>query len=668
MLINSIDYDKISTYDILCNAYVERRIIMKLSIFKKAISVFLAVLMAFSVSVVAFAAETECEKSDTFSLSVHTERDSYQKGEEIKFICEIRNRTELEYENLAVVADVPRSDTYLSRGSSEAMLSYIAPGDSLACEFRFSEYEAVAKIGDFISKLGALPQRVFRFFVRHYNTAASLFLTAKMVMESSFKDSFSHMFTLRESQSLEKCKVLYDGKGYEFGFHVTYEKKIKQENAKAEKLAEGFDKTEINAALCENSDRYSAVIFGSQINENGFDGYAFYINPQHSSAGVLLSENGEMKLLAEKKVAMEKGKEYSAKIIYTFDRAVVYLYNNKKDGEPYPLFDIPFSKKGSDIGAYALSTSLVSINEVKEADVTEYAETYTNPVMQDGADPYVLFHDGVYYMYITNGYSWNGFEVYTSENLVDWEYGGVVAKKGDIIGGSNFWAAEVYYYNNQFYMFYSADEKSAVAVSDSPFGPFKKTSDDFLFDFSAIDGSLLFDDDGRIYLFFSRIRHSEGEGQQIWGCEMNSDLISVKPETLTLVSAPDKAWDGWVNEGPFVLKHNGTYYLTYSGDFYFNRNYAVGYATSSSPLGEYVKYKNNPVLKSDTFIHGTGHHCFTQSPDGSEMFIVYHCHNSAYKVHDRKICIDRVKFTETENGIDVLTVYGPTVTAQPMPK
>lgn len=40
-----------------------------------------------------------------------------------------------------------------------------------------------------------------------------------------------------------------------------------------------------------------------------------------------------------------------------------------------------------------------------------------------------------------------------------------------------------------------------------------------------------------------------------------------------------------VAEGPSVLKRGDTYYLIYSANHYESKDYAVGYATSTSPKG-----------------------------------------------------------------------------------
>ena len=201
-----------------------------------------------------------------------------------------------------------------------------------------------------------------------------------------------------------------------------------------------------------------------------------------------------------------------------------------------------------------------------------------------------------------------------------------------------------------------------MAAADSPTGPFVKTSDDFLLEQNAIDGHVFIDDDGTAYLY---LVHYDN-GNCLWVYELNDDFISVKEGSGVQISTP-QGWEKSINEGPAMLKHNGLYYLTYSGDGYTSPLYGVGVMISSSPTGPFTRCENNPLLQADNLIHGTGHHCFATSPDGNETFIVYHCHKSLTEAEPRWLCIDRVRFVPDESGVDRLEVYGPTVTPQPMP-
>ena len=65
---------------------------------------------------------------------------------------------------------------------------------------------------------------------------------------------------------------------------------------------------------------------------------------------------------------------------------------------------------------------------------------YTNPIA-GGADPFILLHDGKYYLYATN-FSDGGFKVQVSYDLVNWSEETVALKKDDVMGNSRFWAPE----------------------------------------------------------------------------------------------------------------------------------------------------------------------------------------------------------------------------------
>ena len=96
------------------------------------------------------------------------------------------------------------------------------------------------------------------------------------------------------------------------------------------------------------------------------------------------------------------------------------------------------------------------------------------------ADPFVLKHNGAYYLYGTSGERPDeGIPVYRSADLLTWEgpigsANGLALRKGDSFGDSGFWAPYVLFDKNKFYMYYTANEKIAVATSDSPLGPFRQ--------------------------------------------------------------------------------------------------------------------------------------------------------------------------------------------------
>ena len=303
-------------------------------------------------------------------------------------------------------------------------------------------------------------------------------------------------------------------------------------------------------------------------------------------------------------------------------------------------------------------------------------KAYQNPVFQT-SDPFVLLHEGKYYLYTSNAPEntiETGYKVFVSDDLVNWEDKGYCLKKGDVKGEIvvrdgytlGFWAPEVTYKNGKFYMAYTAEHHIGVAVADNPLGPFTQEEKKFLFDYEAIDGSFFKDDDGSVYLYYRDVPKN-----RIVGVKMSEDMLSADESTYQILITPaEHPWELVVEdeigtEGPFVIKHNGYYYLTYSANDFRNKDYAIGCATSKNPLGPFKKYEGNPILKRSDKVFGTGHHCFTTSKDGKKLVCVYHCHHSATQVEPRMTCIDIAEFIPQESGPDILKINGPT--SEPMP-
>lgn len=282
--------------------------------------------------------------------------------------------------------------------------------------------------------------------------------------------------------------------------------------------------------------------------------------------------------------------------------------------------------------------------------------TYQNPI-SGGADPFVLLYDGTYYLYSTNAP--DGFHVFTSSDMSTWEDRGYCLRAEDVMGDRWFWAPEVMERDGKFYMVYVAEEHLGIAVSDSPLGPFVQKEKKWLNECNEIDGHFFVDDDGTVYLYFVRFDC----GNVLWCAKMNEDLLSYDVSTATFLFRAEDEWeliDFSVVEGPFVLKHNGKYYLTYSANHTRCEDYAVGCAVSDSPFGPFTKVPYNPILKKNDAFNGTGHHSFTTSKDKGELVCVYHARVGQDTTVDRMTCVDRAEFVpDPHGGDDILIVHGP---------
>lgn len=291
----------------------------------------------------------------------------------------------------------------------------------------------------------------------------------------------------------------------------------------------------------------------------------------------------------------------------------------------------------------------------KGVDNTE--DTDSNATLVPLADPFIMLYDDIYYAYGTGAE--NGIEVMVSDDLENWTRadngrGGLALHKDDSYGDKWFWAPEVYHVNNTFYMYYSAEEHMCVATSDSPLGPFvQEEKRPMLEGEKTIDNSLFIDDDGTPYLFFDRFN----DGLNIWVAELEEDLMTIKTETLHPCIHVSQEWEEvWprVNEGAFVIKHDGIYYMTYSANSYESQFYGIGCATATDIMGEWTKYPHNPLLQKPGNLVGVGHSSMFKDREGNWK-IVFHAHQSDSAIHPRNMFISSVGFRD-RNGVDELYI------------
>ena len=376
-----------------------------------------------------------------------------------------------------------------------------------------------------------------------------------------------------------------------------------------------------------------------------------------------------------------------------------------------------------------------------KANDTSMEVTVTNPLMDSEGmpvtmgDPFILHaSNGKFYMYGTTDYTFLDYRVYESDNLASWTYKGKCLLPQDSTWTTDvFWAPEVYERNGKFYMLHSSNWKTnpnhelenfrlGVAVSDSPLGPFIEMSDQPIFDpgYPIIDANLYFEDDGRVYLYYSRCcyKHpveselsaklrAEGKAKEveeswIYGVELKPDLTGVIGTPVLLLcppkqlSDPQSSWEDlsalagegeairrW-NEGSFLFKHGDTYYMMYSTNYWRGKHYAVGYATADTPLGPFTKAADNPVLQKNTErggeptlispsprrggvrggeVYCTGHNMVLTMPNG-DMYCVYHGRtartDSITGDAKRVAFIDKMEIMQDGR----LVVHGPTTEPQ----
>ena len=273
-------------------------------------------------------------------------------------------------------------------------------------------------------------------------------------------------------------------------------------------------------------------------------------------------------------------------------------------------------------------------------------------------DPFVVQAGDAYYMYATS-FVMDGFKVWKSYDMENWEDLGACLDLSDSWTELDYWAPEVIFHNGKYIMHYTARRKAdhslrmGVAVSHSPEGPFLDVHNGPIFDFgyAAIDGHVFIDDDGQPYFYFSK-DCSENyitptlRVSQMCVCKLSDDLLNVISEPVMLFGPSedydfkilgDQAW----NEGPYVLKKDGQYYLTYSANCYHTRDYCICLAKADNPFGPFRKAPG-PIMSAAAEgenLAGPGHNAFFYDREG-KLKMAFHIQTDEFHPSpNRRACI-----------------------------
>lgn len=222
------------------------------------------------------------------------------------------------------------------------------------------------------------------------------------------------------------------------------------------------------------------------------------------------------------------------------------------------------------------------------------------------------------------------WQLYSTEDMVNWTYLGTQmstetfswAEQGD-----NAWASQMVEHNGKWYWYVCILEAGtrsntiAVAVADDPQGPWKDAIGGPLAKgWSFIDPTVFVDDDGSAYLFWGN--------KGCWYGKLNDDMISFADGWKEVPGFHDPACFGpesmkmdWsirkevmmvgYEEGPWVMKRNGLYYMSYP----------------AGGVPEHMAYSTAPTIDGPWTYRG-------KIMDEAENSFTIHGGNVSYKGHD----------------------------------
>lgn len=268
---------------------------------------------------------------------------------------------------------------------------------------------------------------------------------------------------------------------------------------------------------------------------------------------------------------------------------------------------------------------------------TGFCQTFQNPIDQtESADPFITRYNGFYYYLRTTG----DIRIQRSPNLQDVGSAPETVVFSPNPNGpirSDIWAPELYHFDGHWYIYSCGNVAGGLqgpqqmfvleSVCDDPMGPYNYRGI-LLPGVPSIDETVLVrDSDGARFLVWSQW---DGAEQCIYIGPLTNPWTLGQPRVK--LSSPTYGWErigGPVNEGPITLKHNGKAHIIYSASGTWTPDYCLGRLTNSS--GDYLNpaawsKSSVPVFqRSDqNGVWCVGHNGFTQSPDGTEDWIIYH--------------------------------------------
>jgi len=274
--------------------------------------------------------------------------------------------------------------------------------------------------------------------------------------------------------------------------------------------------------------------------------------------------------------------------------------------------------------------------------------TYSNPILPGFyPDPSITRAGDDFYLVCSSFEYFPGVPIFHSQDLIHWTQIGHVldrvsqldTRKSKSSGG--IFAPTIRYHEGTFYMITTEihGKGNFYVTATDPAGPW---SDPISIPYGGIDPSLMFDEDGKVYVTTQR------------GADYDSHAIQYEIDIATgaALTEPVVIWTGdggpWT-EGPHLYKINGMYYImSASGGTAKEHREIIG--RSSSPYGPFERLEQ-PILThrgTDSPIQYLGHADLIEDRNGDwwAVFLGVRLVDSKYTVLGRETFLAPVIWNE----------------------
>lgn len=268
--------------------------------------------------------------------------------------------------------------------------------------------------------------------------------------------------------------------------------------------------------------------------------------------------------------------------------------------------------------------------------------TFTNPLLTSGADPWVEQKEDWYYVTHTTGRNLRLYRTKNISELSKAEMKTVWYPPATGMNSKQIWAPEIHHIDGKWYFYYAADdglnENHRMWVlenaSDDPFtgtwvdkGKLELPDDKW-----AIDGTV-FEHNGQLYMLWSGWEGDVNLQQDIYIVKMTNPWTATGDRVR--LSQPEHSWETKggkpaINEAPQFLARHGRLFIIYSASGCWTDDYTLGMLVAdenSDPMDPMSWTKHpTPVFGKNPSgqAYGAGHNAFFSSPDGTEDWIIYH--------------------------------------------
>lgn len=303
---------------------------------------------------------------------------------------------------------------------------------------------------------------------------------------------------------------------------------------------------------------------------------------------------------------------------------------------------------------FGVAGSLMSLAVWASFCLGQVEGSLRNPIIPgDHPDPTIIRVGETYWTASTAGNWAPEFSLYKSTDLQHWTPAGAIFTHTPAWADRDFWAPELVVDGGRVLVYYVARKTGAglcvgVAAASDPQGPYEDHGPIECQDDGSIDPAFVRDEHGAPYLIWKEDGNSQGKPTIIWAQPLAPDLLKLTGEKKDLIENDPGSWEGGVVEAPYILRHNGSFFLFYAGNACcgVDCKYAEGVARAKHLLGPWTKNPGNPIIRPNGVWKCPGHGTAVETPEGKYLFIFHAYPASGFAYLGRESLLDSITWSE----------------------